>query len=140
MAFQATMKKIRDDIDVKLSAYTIEHENQQNFTKPDNGLWIRATVKTAGSVTVCIAGKNTFRTPGFIDFQVFVPVGTDTETMDGAVEDIIQAYDYVDVIVGDAEGTVVKFDRAPDPTTLGRVGGQYQKNVPCPFYFDTLQT
>ena len=141
MGYSAMIEAIKTDVDTKLGGtYSIQHDNQRAFQKPDNGVWIRASVRPAGANTVCISKKNTYRQDGFLDLQVNGAFGSNEQTVNDAVEACIKTYDYVNINVGDAEGTIVKFDMAPYPTVIGRAAGEYQVNVTCPYRADFTQT
>ncbi len=140
MGYSAMVEAIQADVDTKLAAYPIQHDNERGFNKPNNAVWIRASLKPAGANTVCISNKNTYRQNGILDLQVNGPLGSNEEDVNNAVEICIKAYDYINVNVGDAEGTIVKFDMAPYPTVIGRANGEYQVNVTCPYRADFLQT
>jgi len=144
MAYQAMITAIKADVNTKLGTggfnYSIQYENDPAFQKPDNAVWIRASIRPAGANTVCISEKNTYRQEGILDLQVNAPFGFGETEVNLAVERCIQAYDYVNINVGDAEGTIVKFDMAPYPTVVGRAAGEHQVNVTCPYRADFTQT
>ena len=136
MGYSAMVEAIKTKIDAVLTAYSVEHDNEIGFSKPDNTVWARAVVRPAPAVTVCIGAQKTYRQTGILDVQVFGPLGSDESAVNNAVEIVIKGFDYVNINVGDAEGTIVKFDFAPYPTVIGRNGGEYQVNVTCPFRAD----
>jgi len=140
MGLSAMIDAINTKADTVMTAYSIEHENELGFTKPDNAVWVRTSIRPAPAVTVCISAKNTFRQPGFLDIQIFGPIGTDLSAINDAAEIAVNGFAYTNINVGDSEGTIVKFDMAPYPTIIGRDGGEYQVNVTCPFRADFIET
>ena len=136
MGFSAMVEAIKTQVDTDLGgSYSINHDNSSGFTKPQNAVWIGCSVKTGEAFTVCIGANNTRRQPGIVDLQVFGPIGTDVSDVNDAVEAALEAFAYIDINVGDAEGTIVKF-QAPYPTIIGRNGGEYQVNVTMPWQAD----
>jgi len=141
MGYSAMIEAIKARVDSELGGtYQIQHDNELGFEKPDNAVWIRASIRPAGGETVCISTKNTFRISGILDLAVFGPLGSDEESVNDAVELAINAFDYARINVGDTEGTIVKFDAAPYPNVIGRNSGEYQVNVTQPWRTDFTQT
>lgn len=143
MGFSAMVEAIKSQVDTVLGSggagYDINHDNAPDFTKPQNTVWIGCAIRTAAAFTVCIGTKNTWRQPGILDLQFFGPIGTNVSDVNDAVEIALEAFDYIDINVGDAEGTIVKFI-APYPTIIGRNGGEYQVNVTGPWEADFQQS
>jgi len=141
MGYSAMIEAIKTRVDTELGGtYQIQHDNALGFEKPDNTVWIRASIRPAGGETVCISAKNTYRLSGILDLAVFGPLGSNEQDVNDAVELAIKAFDYARINVGDAEGTIVKFDAAPYPTVVGRNSGEYQVNVTQPWRADFIQT
>jgi len=144
MGYKAAVEAIKAEVDSTLGAggagYAVQHANAPGFTKPDNAVWINAWVRPAAGNTVCISAKNTYRISGILDLQVFGPIGTSEADVNDAVELAMKSFDYININVGDAEGTVVQFNLAPFPNVIGLVGGQYQVNVTAPWDADFQET
>ena len=106
-------------------------------TVKDNAVWCQLSVNTGESANKTIVSGVGIRKvyPGLMTVKVFDPTGAGSTDIEVAIQEIIEDYSNLNLAVGDTEGTTIKF-RAAYETRVGRMGGQYQSNVNCPFSFD----
>lgn len=131
MAYAEMVTKIQTDWETAIgSTYPTmyQNEDEQDFSKPNNGIWIRLTVKPADSFTVAVGSEVEYRMPIVILAQVFAPIGSKIVNSNAVVKLIHDQYAYRDLNIGDTEGTVVKFAE-PSVQDIGRDRGIYQTNI-----------
>jgi len=119
--------------------YSIQYDNEEKFTKPDDAAYLRAFTRYQPSTPISIdsgAGVR-YRLTGTLEFQVIGFFGNDKAAVNAAVNDIIAAFAYKKYNVGDAENSVIRFQN-PSPFPVGRVNGRYQVNVPIIFWVDLV--
>lgn len=133
MAYADMIKAIQDDWEASIGVvYPTQYanEDEQDWTKPNDGVWIRLTIKPANSQTIAVGNKVEYRMPIVMIAQVFAPIGSKDADTNAVVKEVHDQYAYEDLIVGDAEGTVVQFAE-PSVADVGRDRGQYQTNISC---------
>jgi hypothetical protein len=131
MAYSDAIEKIETEFDSRITSISdvlYQNEGNDTFTKPTDDIWARLTVECGEAVTRAVSNKTEYRFPVVMTIQIFVPIGTETSDADSAINEIIEDFCYEDISVGDAEGTVVVFDR-PQIVTVGWREGVYQKNL-----------
>ena len=107
----------------------VEHDNAE-FTKPDEALWVRFTIKHGESVQLSFGSTKRFRFPGVAIAQVFMP------QQKGDAEAVIMA-DKIATAFRSVTAAGVTY-RTPSVMNIGRVANEYQVNVTCPFYSDEI--
>ena len=131
MAYADMITKIQTDFEASIGATyptLYQNEDEQDFAKPNGGVWIRLTIKPADSQTIAVGNEVEFRMPLVMIAQVFAPAFSKLATMNAVVKLIQDQFAYKDLSVGDTEGTVVSFQE-PTVVDVGRDRGQYQINV-----------
>jgi hypothetical protein len=137
MAYTDIMDKFRSDFLTRITSVVdanIYLDNTYAAVK-DNGVYIQLSIVEGESFNISNGTVITTRYPGLMIAKVFDPTGEGSSDIEDVIEEIIEDYKNLNLAVGDPEGSVIKF-RAPYATRVGRVGGEYQKNVNCPFQFD----
>lgn len=90
--------------------------------------WVRLNVRHADAQLVSL-GPRTYRQPGTVITQVFIPVGTGD----------IRASEIAEAVAGSLRGvdtSGVRFDATSAPQFVGPDGSWWQTNVTTPFEFD----
>jgi hypothetical protein len=131
---------IHSSVDTELVAYAIQHENENeaDTAKPNESVWVRASVKCGDSGAVSIGTKKRWKIPGVLFLSIFAPVGSGVTAVMTVADLIIAAYAFKRIVVGDTDATIVRF-HTPTCSPAGRFGGQYQMNAKCVFEFDVLK-
>lgn len=133
MAYAEMIAKIQSDWESSIGATyptMYQNEDEQDFVKPNNGVWIRLTIKPANSLTTAVGNKVEYDMPIVVIAQVFSPRFSKIANANAVVKLVHDRYAYEDLVVGDAEGTVVKFKgvSVADVGT-GTSRGIYQINI-----------
>ncbi len=137
MAYKDVKAKFRTDFKTRISSVAdanIFLDNTQ-ATQKDNGIWIVLHINEGESFNLSIGTTITRRYPGLMTAQVFDPFGNASTNIETVVQEIITDYANLNLAVGDAAGSVIRF-RSPYVTRVGQQSGMYQLNVNCPYYFD----
>lgn len=93
--------------------------------------WVRLNVRNADAQLVSL-GPRTYRQPGVVITQVFIPAGVG----DNRANEIAEA------VVGALRGQTVsgvRFRATSPPQAVGQTGGWWQTNVITPFDFDDTE-
>lgn len=131
MAYAEMVTAIQNDWESSIGASyptMYQNEDEQDFSKPNDGVWIRLTIKPANSQTIAVGSEVEYRMPVVVLAQVFAPIGSKIADTNAVVELVHDQYAYEDLNVGDTEGTVVQFAE-PSVADVGRERGVYQTNI-----------
>jgi len=110
---------------------SVQHDNME-YAKPENQLWCRFTILTGGKNRRSIGSAvSRYRNFGIATAQLFSPIGLG-EKVQMTLADLINDT-FISVAV---DGVIFQ---TPKIIKMGRIGSEWQINVDCPFYFDTLE-
>jgi len=121
-----TTEAAGDSVTIK-TALAVQYDNDGSFDKPDGVKWVRCTTNGTDAFK---ADTSTYRNPGLMIAQIFVPMGEGSKS----------ANELADIVIAAFRGfgsSGVKF-RTPNKAVVGEDAGtgEWQVNVNCPFYFD----
>lgn len=127
--FENAARQRFDTVVVAKNDLAVEYPNAK-FKVPDNKLWMRWTFIPGEQQQASIGSAKTYRTPGVMIVQIFVPRDTGTALVRQWTNTIENAF--LSVSAGGIQW------KTPHVEVIGNRGGWWQTNVVCPFYFDQL--
>lgn len=130
MSRSSVENAIRTRWDANFAAYPTQHDNQGDFTKPNDALWVRFNVRSGQTAQVSIGEQKRFRTAGVVIAQVFVPAHDGTGTA-------MLLADLVDTYFRAVTASGVTY-LTPSVEHVGLSGAYWQTNITIPFRADAL--
>ena len=134
MTFEAMANAARSRFKTQIAdAYSlpVQYDNQ-DYDNPDNTLWCRLSIRFGETAVVEIGGSggNKYRTQGIMYAQLFAPTGEGDKN-------ILQMAGRINSAFKCVSQSGVNF-KTPSIKQVGRLGSEWQVNVVCPFYADTI--
>jgi len=127
--FESAANTIRQELANNVTAYDIAWPNV-SFTPPADAPWLRFTITEGTASTTAFGSGVTYRHPGNVIVQVFVP----TNEGDGRARSIADTV--AAVYRGKRLAPGIRFFDAPYINNVGRDGDWFQINVVAPFEYD----